>query len=355
MMELFIRWYQRRFSDPGAVALFVLLIITFAIIFFLNKILTPLFIAIALAFLLELPIQLFMRLGLSRIFSIIIILVLFAGISSMIVLIIVPTAWQQGIRFVDDLPDIINYFIRFTQKLFNKYPALADAGIIDIICNNLRNRLSLITDSLLTASVTSLISIFSSAIYFILVPLMTFFLLKDKKYFSKSCLMFLPKNRFLIKKVWIEMNQQIINYLYGKFIEIIIVGVLTYMCFIYFKLNYAVLLSVLVGMSVLIPYVGTFIATIPVIIVALFEYNVNSDFWSLMFVYLIIQAIDSNVIVPLLFSEIVNLHPLVIILSIVIFGGLCGFWGVFFAIPLAVLIKIIINIWPEKTISKVLK
>jgi hypothetical protein len=73
----------------------------------------------------------------------------------------------------------------------------------------------------------------------------------------------------------------------------------------------------------------------------------GTEFWSLFAVYLIIQGLDGNLLVPVLFSEAVNLHPLVIILSVVIFGGLWGFWGVFFAIPLATLIKAVVHAWPD--------
>lgn len=66
-----------------------------------------------------------------------------------------------------------------------------------------------------------------------------------------------------------------------------------------------------------------------------------------MFVYSVIQALDGNVLVPLLFSEAVNLHPIAIILSVLVFGGLWGFWGVFFAIPLATLVKALYNAWPR--------
>ena len=62
--------------------------------------------------------------------------------------------------------------------------------------------------------------------------------------------------------------------------------------------------------------------------------------------YFIIQFLDGNVLVPILFSEAVNLHPLAIIVAILVFGGLWGFWGVFFAIPLATLVKALINVWP---------
>lgn len=110
-----------------------------------------------------------------------------------------------------------------------------------------------------------------------------------------------------------------------------------------FGLNYSLLLAVLVGFSVLIPYIGAFVVTIPVVGVALFQFGAGTEFWSCFAVYLIIQALDGNLLVPVLFSEAVNLHPLVIILSVVIFGGLWGFWGVFFAIPLATLIKAVIH------------
>jgi len=109
--------------------------------------------------------------------------------------------------------------------------------------------------------------------------------------------------------------------------------------------------TVLVGFSVLIPYIGAFVVTIPVIFVALFQFGHGPEFWTLFAVYLTIQALDGNVLVPILFSEAVNLHPLVIILSVVIFGGFWGFWGVFFAIPLATLVKAVVYAWPNDVVN----
>jgi putative permease len=63
--------------------------------------------------------------------------------------------------------------------------------------------------------------------------------------------------------------------------------------------------------------------------------------------YLVIQALDGNVLVPLLFGEVVNLHPIAIIVAILVFGGLWGFWGVFFAIPLATLVNAVLRAWPS--------
>ena len=103
----------------------------------------------------------------------------------------------------------------------------------------------------------------------------------------------------------------------------------------------------MVGLSVIIPYIGAAVVTIPVLVVGLFQWGWGSEFYWLFIVYCVIQALDGNVLVPLLFSETVNLHPVAIILAVLMFGGLWGFWGVFFAIPLATLVKAVLNAWPS--------
>ena len=148
------------------------------------------------------------------------------------------------------------------------------------------------------------------------------------------------------------MNQQILNYVRGKIIEIIIIGAASTLAFLFLDLRYSVLLGVLVGLSVLVPYVGAAIVTIPVVLVALFQFGFSAEFGYVMLAYGIIQALDGNLLVPLLFSEAVNLHPVTIIIAVIFFGGLWGFWGVFFAIPLATLVKAIINAWSTQVVDE---
>ncbi|QBY43779.1 AI-2E family transporter [Arsenophonus nasoniae] len=347
MLEMFLQWYRRRFSDPQVVALFISLIIGFCIIFFFHDILAPLLVAIVLAYLLEWPTQKLGKLGLSRLAAASIVLTIFMGISAMVFLIIVPIVWQQGMNLLFDLPSMVNSFNEYAKALPERYPALVDAGIIDMIADNLRNRLSTLGESVVKYSVASLIGIITIAIYLVLVPLMVFFLLKDKTRMIRGLQRILPRDRLLVGQVWQEMNQQITNYIRGKVIEMMIVGICTYIAFAFLGLRYSLFLSVLVGISVLIPYIGAVVVTIPVVLVALFQWGIGPDFWTLLIAYLIVQGLDGNLLVPILFSEAVNLHPLVIILSVVVFGGLWGFWGVFFAIPLATLIKAVMHVWPE--------
>ena len=153
----------------------------------------------------------------------------------------------------------------------------------------------------------------------------------------------MPKNRRLTTRVWMEMQQQINNYIRGKLLEILIVGVVTYIILIFFDLRYPLLLSVAAGLSVLVPYIGAVLVTIPIALIALFQFGLSPDFYYVLLTFVISQLLDGNIVVPFLFSEAVNLHPLTIIVAVLIFGGLWGFWGVFFAIPLATLVKAVVN------------
>lgn len=347
MLEMLMQWYRRRFSDPEAIALLVILVAGFCILFFLHNLLAPLLVAMVLAYLLEWPTARLERLGCSRTVAAVLVLVLFVGVLLLMALVVAPVAWQQGIYLIGDMPVMFNKLSDFATTLPQRYPALVDAGIIDAMADNMRIRMTSMGDSVVKYSLASLVGLLTLAIYLILVPLMVFFLVKDKEQMLNAVRRVLPRNRGLAGQVWAEMNQQITNYIRGKVLEMIVVGVATWIGFWIFDLNYSLLLAVLVAFSVLIPYIGAFAVTLPVLWVAFFQFGLGTEFWSCIAVFLIIQALDGNLLVPVLFSEAVNLHPLVIILSVVVFGGLWGFWGVFFAIPLATLIKAVIHAWPD--------
>ena len=160
-------------------------------------------------------------------------------------------------------------------------------------------------------------------------------------------LSFLPKDRSALDDIGRQMNLQIAKYVRGKGIEIVIVGLVSYVAFAWFDLNYTALLALLVGLSVIVPYVGATLVTVPVVLVALLQFGITTDFYWVVGLYLVIQILDGNVLVPILFSEAVDLHPVAIIIAILVFGGLWGVWGVFFAIPLATVVNVLLVSWPE--------
>ena len=348
MLEMLRNWYIRRLSDPQTMGLLAILLFGFLAIYFFGNLIAPLLIAIVLAYLLEMPIRfLNLRLRFPRIMATIIVFGSFISIATIFFLILVPMLWNQSISLLSDLPAMFNKLNEWLLNLPEHYPELIDYSMVDSIFNSVREKILGFGESVVKLSLTSIMNLVSLGIYAFLVPLMMFFMLKDKKELLQGVSRFLPRNRHLASKVWMEMQQQISNYIHGKLLEILIVTLITYIIFLIFGLNYPLLLAFAVGLSVLVPYIGAVLVTIPVALVALFQFGVSPTFWYIIVAFAISQLLDGNLLVPYLFSEAVNLHPLAIIISVLIFGGLWGFWGVFFAIPLATLVKAVLNALPE--------
>ncbi len=282
-----------------------------------------------------------------RTLAVVLVILSFTSVMILAVFGLVPTIWQQVGNLINDIPNMYAGLESFIATIPERYPELANLQIVESIVTNAKNQALVLGENVLKGSVASLVSLATLAVYLILVPLLVFFLLKDKQEMLSMTSVFLPRNRKLADKVWIEMNEQISNYIRGKVLEILIVGGVSYITFAILDLRYAVLLAVAVGFSVLIPYIGAAAVTVPVAIVGLFQWGLSPQFYWLLLAYGIIQALDGNVLVPILFSEAVNLHPVAIIVSVLVFGGLWGFWGVFFAIPLATLVKAVINALPS--------
>ena len=347
MVSFFSQWYKQKFSDPNAVTLVIILMMSFLAIYFLSGLLMPVFVAIAIAFLLDLPVNRLGNAGLSRLISTIIIVSGFVGLALIAILGLMPVIWQQSTHLLQEVPQMFTQGQTYLLTLPEKYPELIKAEQIESVFGLVNEKFIEWGQVALKASLSSISDVVALLIYLILVPLMVFFFLKDKNELLASFSAFLPKDRKMATQVSNEMNQQIMNYIRGKVIEILIIGSASTIAFAALGLNYAVLLGVLVGLSVLVPYVGATIVTLPVLLVAMFQWGTGAELGYVMLAYGIIQALDGNLLVPLLFSEAVNLHPVTIIIAVILFGGLWGFWGVFFAIPLATLVKAVLNAWPS--------
>lgn len=345
MFKLFSDWYTRKFSDPHAVTLVVILVCSFLFIALFSQLLMPVLVALAIAFLLDLPVNKMVDLKLSRTSSTIVVVSAFVGVTLIALLGLMPIIWKQSSNLLQEVPHMISEGQKYLLTLPEQYPEIIQASQIETFISTIKEKLLEWGEVALKASLNSISDIVALMVYLILVPLMVFFFLKDKSDLLAGFTRFLPKERRMATQVSKEMNQQILNYIRGKVIEILIVGISSTIAFAFLDLSYSVLLGVLVGLSVLVPYVGATVVTIPVFLVALFQWGFSNELGYVMLAYGIIQAIDGNVIVPLLFSEAVNLHPVTIIIAVILFGGLWGFWGVFFAIPLATLVKAVINAW----------
>jgi len=351
-MNLLTSWFKRTFADPQVVILGIVLVVVFAIVLGLGRMLAPVFASIVIAYLLEAAVTQMQRTGMPRLASVSLVFILFLASLFFLLFGLGPMLTRQLTQLVQQIPNYISQGQELLLQLPQRYPQMVSEGQVQQLINSVGNELAAAGQHFLTWSLTSVGNVVGLLVLLVLIPVLVFFLLKDKRLLIDWIKGFLPAERHLVSTVWADVEAQIANYVRGKAGEIVIVGAVSYLTFMTLGLQYSALLATMVGFSVLIPYIGAAVATIPIAFVAYFQWGWGWDFGQVIIAYAIIQALDGNVLVPLLFSEALNLHPVAIIVAILVFGGMWGFWGIFFAIPLATVVQAVLKAWPRAMLEE---
>lgn len=346
-MRLITDWFKRTFSDPQIVFLALVLAMGFGVVLVMGDMLAPVIASAVIAYLLEGLVVVLDDRGIPRLAAVTIVFTAFVLFVTAVLFGLMPLLSRQVTELVQQLPSIIGAGQKVLMALPERFPDVISPQQAQDMLDAVRREIGSWGQDVVSVSVSSVVGVLTIVVYLVLMPMLVFFFLKDKDVIMRWIGGFLPGERGLADMVWLEVDKQIANYVRGKFWEIVIVWAATLLAFTYFGLQYAMLLSVLVGLSVVIPYVGATVVTLPVVMVAWFQWGWGQEFIWVTIAYLVIQALDGNVLVPLLFGEVVSLHPIAIIVAILVFGGLWGFWGVFFAIPLATLVNAVIRAWPS--------
>lgn len=339
-------WYKRYFSDPEATMLAIFLVLAIGFIYISSDLLAPVFAALIIAYLLQSGVNFLNRLGLAHIYSSFIVFTAFLGLFLVCLLILLPMIWNQFLSLFEELPKMVGKLEALLITLQARFPEYISKDNIELIVELSMDGIKTHGKELLAVSLASIPNIIKYLVYIVLIPLIVFFMLKDSVVLLKFSKRFLPKKRKTLAKIWCEVDMQIGNYIRGKFVEFLIMTIATAILLLYFDLPYVVLLSLLVGASVLVPYLGAVVCTIPTVSVGAYYLGMDTEFYYFLTYYTITQLMDANILVPILFSNAVSIHPLAIIVSVLFFGGMFGIWGVFFAIPLAVFVKAVISAWP---------
>ncbi len=346
----FVRdFFQRFLPNSQVVALAISLFVGSFLIYSLSGMLMPVFAAVVLAYLLEGLVRKLEIRWLSRLVAVHVVFFAFLTAFGFILFVLVPMVSEQTVQLVQRIPEMVASAQLKIMQLPEMYPDFISQARIREIMFSVQQELLKYGQNLISGSAESFAGLLAAIIYLFLVPMMVFFFMKDKQLIIAWFAQFFPQDMTLTLRVWHEVDSQIANYVRGKFMEVFILWAVSYLTFAMLDLNYAMLLAVLMGLQVVIPYVGATLVTFPVLGVAYVEWGMSdgNQFMYVVIAYSIIQAVDGVVLVPLLFSEAVNLHPVAIIVAILFFGGVWGFWGVFFAIPLATLVKAVLTAWPR--------
>jgi putative permease len=343
MLQLIRDWIDRHFSDPQILVLAFMLVIGFVFIIMFGDMLIPVFASIVIAYLLDGMVVRLARFKVPRMLSVLVVFLVFLACLLLLIIFLLPLLSRQIAQLVQQLPMMLTVGQSELMRLPERYPEIVSQAQIKQVLDFIGFELTSLVKRLLSLSIASVRGVIAILVYLILVPLMVFFMVKDKQKILAWLANILPDNRLLANQVWIEVNQQFGNYIRGKIWEILIVWSVSYVTFKLLGMQLTMLVSLMVGFSVLVPYVGVTVIFLPVALFAYFQWGLGNQFFYALVAYAIIQLLDGNLLAPLLLSEVVNLHPVAIIVAVLLFGGLWGIWGLFFAIPLATLVHAVIK------------
>ena len=347
MLDQINSFLKKIFSNEETIVFSFVILCAFLMMTFFGSVLTPFLISIVVAYLLVGVQKKIESFNISSKWALVITFAIFIVTGAAMLLWLLPILYTQLQAFVLDIPELFNNFLEFVSTLPAKFHELVTSEQITVFFQAVSSELSSITQNIVKSSIAGIQSTITILLYIILFPILVFFFLFDRKNIMDGLSKLVPGNREMFSNIWTEMDMQLSNYVRGKTTEIFVVGLCAAIIFSLVGLKYSALLSVLVGLSVVIPYVGAFLVTVPVVIVGLLQFGLTSEFYILITLYLLLQILDGNLLVPIIFSDAVKLHPVAIILAVFIFGSMFGFWGVFFAIPMATFIKAVWNAWPS--------
>jgi putative permease len=346
MIKVFHGFYTRYFSEEEALIFTLLLFLFFTIMMTLGSIIAPLLWSLIITYLLQGLVSALEKLHMPHRLAVYLVYFMFLGITVLTLLVFLPFTWGRITFFINNLPSTLEQLRSLILLLPQNYPDLFTTNQVQIWLSSLQEELGRLGESLLSYSFSSVPRIVTLMVYAVLVPIMVFFMLKDSEKLLNWFETWLPKKRPVMAQIWHEMNDQLGNYIRGKALQMLIMGIASFVVFALLGLNYSFLLAVLIGVAVIVPFLGATVVIIPIFLVGFFQWGFGSELYWVMIAYFILHIVDGNILVPLIFSETVNLHPIAILSSVLVFGGIWGFWGVFFAIPLATFIKAIIRAWP---------
>lgn len=303
----------------------------------------PLLLAMIVAFLLDPLVNFLENRGLNRTLGIFIIYLLLSAASLFLMLVIGLPNWRGMILALKaDVPRYISFAITYVENFL----ALAQQHFPFITHYNLENHLrdfsQTIIGLVLMQTPRSAIRIGS---LLVLVPLFSFFFLRDSRRIMRALISLTPNRYFeMVLDIYAHISYQLSNFIRGRVIEAIIVGLVVWVGLSLTDIRYAPILGLVAGISNLVPYVGPIFGMLPGIIIALVDLGVGPQFWWILCVYILIAQVivDNMILIPIMISKVSNLHPLWVILAIIMGGKLYGVLGMIIGVPIASIINIII-------------
>ena len=275
------------------------------------------------------------KFNLSKRTSSIIILLSILLIFILALYIVIPSIIKE-ISNIGTILDNIDYYI---YNIIKKIKA-ENISFFDDMYTNTRDKINLYIRDLSINLFDNLLQGIENVISFAIVPIVTYYFLVDGEIIYNKLLLILPtEKRVVLKKVINHMDRVLARYIVSQLLLSVIIGVLTTIALIPFKVKFSLLLGIFNGILNIIPYFGPIIGAIPAIFIAFLDSPNKAVYVGIIF--FIIQQIEGNILSPKITGDSTNMHPIIIIILLLIGEKIGGFIGMIIIIPIGVIIKVI--------------
>jgi predicted PurR-regulated permease PerM len=318
----------------------------------LSDMIYTIIISTVLAYLLNPIVNYFEKHKITRSFGVLIIYLVIIGIIFILSFLVIPKTGREIKGLLIVLPRYFKKLSKFIDDLYMKYYLSLDnmppifQSIEEIILNNI-NAIENVIITSISRFFEGIVSTFSKVVSLILIPILTFYFLKDKEYFKTKLYLTIPKNnRKEVKELFLEIDRSLSQFIRGRLLLAVYVGIATTILLLVLRIDFAIVIGMITGIADIIPYFGPFIGFLPAVFFGLLSSPIKALWVSIFFVG--IQWVENNVLAPKIIGESTGIHPVTILLALVIGGGIFGVMGMIFSIPAVAIIKILFNFFLEK-------
>jgi len=312
---------------------------------FVSESIYAIFMAIVFSYLLNPIVNYFEKKGLSRFLSVVLIYLILAIIIFLLIFVFGPNIMKEFKNLGSILPRYLDRVFGYLDSIYDKYiknidniPPQLD-GVKGIFKDNVSEIENIVT-KWIKKFTEKTIDIFSKIFTIVLIPILSFYFLNDKEYFKKKMYFCIPKDyRNHVLKLSKDVNKVISQFIKGRVLVAIFVGITTTIALFFLKIDFALIIGLMAGIADIIPYFGPVIGIIPAVFFALLKSPIRA-LWVII-IFTIIQQIENNIITPKVVGESVGIHPVTVILSLIIGGGFFGVTGMILAIPVVGILKVL--------------
>ena len=355
-----LSWFFKWFLDNKAVTVFLVALLLGLNIFILSKIsflfipvidflsvvMLPVILSGLLFYLLNPLVDLMEKYKINRVLAISIIFVIIAVLLIIGLAVAIPNLQRQVVIFAQNVPSYLEDADRVIDDLVTKRLPDDFRPQLEQVLAQFSTQATAWASNISSKAVnwvSALISGTSQVIVaLIIMPFMLFYLLRDGKGLRDYITQFLPnKLREPVGKVLSDVNQQLANYVRGQITVAVIVAIMFIIFFKIIGLRYAVALGVTAGVLNLVPYLGSFLAMLPALVLGLIAGSVM--LLKVIIVFIVEQTIEGRFVSPLILGSQLNIHPITILFVLLTSGSMFGIWGVLLGIPIYASAKVVIS------------